>query len=93
MRPPAIERMGYYPTDEPVVEIIRTYLKPPSERGRLFDPCAGEGKAASSLGNALNCETWGAWGRSGRYQDGRTLERREPSRPSTPTSRAARDSP
>lgn len=59
MRPPAIERMGYYPTDEPVVEIIHTYLKPPSERGRLFDPCAGEGKAASSLGNALNCETWG----------------------------------
>jgi len=59
MRPPAIERMGYYPTDEPVVEIIRNYLKPPSERGRLFDPCAGEGKAASSLGNALNCETWG----------------------------------
>ena len=59
MRPPAIERMGYYPTDEPVVEIIRTYLKPPSERGRLFDPCAGEGKAAFSLGNALNCETWG----------------------------------
>jgi len=40
-------------------KIIRTYLKPPSEKGRLFDPCAGEGKAASSLGNALNCETWG----------------------------------
>ena len=59
MRPPAIERMGYYPTDEPVVEIIHTYLKPSSERGRLFDPCAGEGKAASFLGNALNCETWG----------------------------------
>jgi hypothetical protein len=59
MRPPAIERMGYYPTDEPVVEIIRTYLKPPAEKGRLLDPCAGEGKAASALGNALNCETWG----------------------------------
>ena len=59
MRPPAIERMGYYPTDEPVVEIIRTYLKPPVEKGRLFDPCAGEGKAASALGKALNCETWG----------------------------------
>ncbi len=29
MRPPAIERMGYYPTDDPVVEIIQTYLKPP----------------------------------------------------------------
>jgi hypothetical protein len=59
MRPPAIERMGYYPTDEPVVEIIRTYLKPSEEKGRLFDPCAGEGKAASILGNALNCETLG----------------------------------
>ena len=59
MRPPAIERMGYYPTDEPVVEIIRTYLKPSVEKGRLFDPCAGEGKAASTLGKALNCETWG----------------------------------
>ena len=59
MRPPAIERMGYYPTDEPVVELIRTYLKPSVEKGRLFDPCAGEGKAASTLGKALNCETWG----------------------------------
>jgi len=59
MRPPAIERMGYYPTDDPVVEIIRTYLKPSIEKGRLFDPCAGEGKAASTLGKALNCETWG----------------------------------
>lgn len=59
MRPPAIERMGYYPTDDPVVEIICTYLKPPTEKGRLFDPCAGEGKAASALGDALNCETWG----------------------------------
>ncbi len=59
MRPPAIERMGYYPTDDPVVEIIRTYLKPPAENGRLFDPCAGEGKAVSALGKALNCETWG----------------------------------
>jgi hypothetical protein len=59
MRPPAIERMGYYPTDDPVVEIIRTYMKPPVEKGRLFDPCAGEGRAASNLANALNCETWG----------------------------------
>jgi len=59
MRPPAIERMGYYPTDDPVVEIIRTYLKPSVEKGRLFDPCAGEGKAASTLGKVLNCETWG----------------------------------
>ena len=69
MRPPAIERMGYYPTDDPVVEIICTYVKSPeqdqtgkngdSNRPRLLDPCAGEGKAAAVLGKALNCETWG----------------------------------
>jgi len=63
--------MGYYPTDDPVVEIIQSYLKPPvadrslagvtgeGNKGRLFDPCAGEGKAAAALGQALNCETWG----------------------------------
>ncbi len=59
MRPPAIEKMGYYPSDDPVVEIIATYLKPPIEKGRLFDPCAGEGRAAAALSAALNCQTWG----------------------------------
>lgn len=59
MRPPAIEKMGYYPTDDPIIEIISTYLKAPLERGRLLDPCAGEGKAAAVLGQRFNCETWG----------------------------------
>ena len=61
MRPPAIEKMGYYPTDTPVIDILKTYIRPPEEgKGRLLDPCAGEGIAASMLGNLLNCETWGA---------------------------------
>ena len=60
MRPPAIEKMGYYPTHEEVAEVISTYISPASERGRLLDPCCGEGKAASMLGLKLNCETWGA---------------------------------
>ena len=61
MRPPAIEKMGYYPTDEPVLDILKTYIHPSEEgRGRLLDPCTGEGIAASALGQALNCETWGA---------------------------------
>lgn len=59
MRPPAIEKMGYYPTDEPVIEAIQSYIAPAASRARLFDPCAGEGRAASLLGIALNCETWG----------------------------------
>jgi hypothetical protein len=59
MRPPAIEKMGYYPTDEPVIEVIQSYVAPAEAKSRLFDPCAGEGRAASRLGQALNCETWG----------------------------------
>lgn len=59
MRPPAIEKMGYYPTDEPVIETIQTYVAPAEIKARLFDPCAGEGRAAAMLGKALDCETWG----------------------------------
>jgi len=59
MRPPAIEKMGYYPTDEPVIEVIQSYITSAETKARLFDPCAGEGRAASLLGKALNCETWG----------------------------------
>ncbi|HML39400.1 MAG TPA: DUF6094 domain-containing protein [Bellilinea sp.] len=59
MRPPAIEKMGYYPIDEPVIEVIQSYITPAEVKARLFDPCAGEGRAASQLGQALNCETWG----------------------------------
>lgn len=32
---------------------------PAGTRGRLFDPCCGEGEIASILGKLLNCETWG----------------------------------
>lgn len=59
MRPPAVEKMGYYPTHESVAQTIVTYIKPAEERSRIFDPCCGEGTAASLIGNALNCETWG----------------------------------
>ena len=58
MRPPAIERMGYYPTATQVVDLLTTYFQP-AEDGRLLDPCAGEGLAARSLAKALNCTSWG----------------------------------
>ncbi len=63
MRVPAIEKAGFYPTHDAVVEVIKTYIQPqPAEAGqsRLLDPCCGEGRAASILGAALNCQTWGA---------------------------------
>ncbi len=59
MRPPAIEKMGWYPTTIQVAELLKTYFKP-ADSGRLLDPCAGEGTAASLLAKALNCQSWGA---------------------------------
>jgi superfamily II DNA or RNA helicase len=59
MRPPAIEKLGYYPTSTVVAELLKTYFKP-ADSGRLLDPCAGEGTAASILAHALNCQSWGA---------------------------------
>lgn len=58
MRPPAVEKLGFFPTSTPVVELLKTFFKP-AESGRLLDPCAGEGTAASILAKALNCESWG----------------------------------
>lgn len=59
MRPPAIEKMGFYATSTHVAESLTTYFKP-AETGRLLDPCAGEGTAASILAKTLNCQSWGA---------------------------------
>ena len=59
MRPPALEKMGYYETSIKVAQLLKTYFKP-AETGRLLDPCAGEGIAASILAKALNCQSWGA---------------------------------
>ncbi|MCL4268626.1 MAG: hypothetical protein KJZ72_03740 [Anaerolineales bacterium] len=59
MRPPALERLGFYPTADHVAELLKTYFKP-ADSGRLLDPCAGEGTAASILAKALNCQSWGA---------------------------------
>ena len=58
MRPPAIERMGYYPTATQVVNLLATYFQP-AEDGRLLDPCCGEGSAAGALARAMKCTSWG----------------------------------
>lgn len=59
MRPPAIEKMGFYETSIRVAELLTTFFKP-AETGRLLDPCAGGGTASSTLAKALNCQSWGA---------------------------------
>jgi hypothetical protein len=59
MRHPATEKLGFYPTSNPVADLLKTYFVP-ADSGRLLDPCAGEGIAAAILANALNCASWGA---------------------------------
>lgn len=58
MRPPAVEKLGFYPTSNKVAELLVTWFKP-AESGRLLDPCCGEGLAANILAKALNCTSLG----------------------------------
>ena len=48
MRPPAIEKCGFYETSQTVAQLLTKYFKP-ADSGRLLDPCADEGTAASIL--------------------------------------------
>lgn len=58
MRPPALEKLGFYATSDHVAELLKSYFKP-APTGHLLDPCAGEGTAAWILAKALNCQSWG----------------------------------
>ena len=58
MRPPAIERMGYYPTDEPVVRSSALLSSRPRKRGgylilrgRRESRAAGNGAQLRDLGS------------------------------------------
>ena len=61
MRLAGIEKGGYYPYPPHMAEATASWFipLPAGTRGRLLDPCAGEGEIASLLGRLLNCETWG----------------------------------
>ena len=58
MRPPAVEKMGYYPTSIQVINALKTWIAPAND-GRLLDPCCGEGSAAVALARAMSCTNWG----------------------------------
>jgi len=59
MRLAGIEKGGFYPYPIHMAEATASWLLPPPDgaRGRLLDPCAGEGEIAAALGRLLNCET------------------------------------
>lgn len=61
MRLAGIEKGGYYPYPSHMAEATASWFIPlaAGTRGRLLDPCAGEGEIANLLGRLLNYETWG----------------------------------
>ncbi|MBF0552424.1 MAG: class I SAM-dependent methyltransferase [Deltaproteobacteria bacterium] len=60
MRLVAQAKMGYYPTPEHVTPLIAAYLRRQGEGTiKIFDPCAGEGTAVTSVGRQLQAETYG----------------------------------
>ena len=61
MRLAGIEKGGFYPYPPGMAEATASWLFPAPDggRGRVLDPCAGEGEIAAAMGRLLNCETWG----------------------------------
>jgi Uncharacterised methyltransferase family (DUF6094) len=61
MRLAGIEKGGFYAYPPHMAEATASWFipLPAGTRGRLLDPCCGEGEIASLLGSLLNCETWG----------------------------------
>ena len=61
MRLAGIEKGGFYPYPIHMAEATAYWFIPPPNgaRGRILDPCAGEGKIAAILVELLNCKTWG----------------------------------
>ncbi len=56
----SIAKAGYYPTPQRVTEWIAGHLQREElEGGRLLDPCAGEGDAASSIAQTFHLESFG----------------------------------
>ena len=66
MRLAGIEKGGYYPYPPHMAEAYKRsgaswfIPLPAGTRGRLLDPCCGEGEIAAALGRLLTCETWGS---------------------------------
>jgi len=52
-------KAGFFPTPERVTEWITRFVIPSSQRGRLLDPCCGEGIAAQRVAQVWNLEAYG----------------------------------
>lgn len=55
----SVAKAGYYPTPERVTEWIGNHLRREADGGRLLDPCAGEGTAASYISGLFQLESYG----------------------------------
>lgn len=55
----SIATAGFYPTPERIYEWLTNHIAPSETRGRLLDPCCGEGLAAHHLADAWNLDAYG----------------------------------
>lgn len=54
------EKLGFYPTPQVVVDLIKTCLTRSSNgKIRIFDPCAGNGDPVAQIANHLQAESFG----------------------------------
>lgn len=67
-----IEKAGYFPLPASVTDLILTYLTAP-HRGRVLDPCAGEGVALLALADNLGLEPFGVELHEGRAKKAQEL--------------------
>jgi hypothetical protein len=58
-RPASTAKAGFFPTPERVTEMITRFVIPSPQKGRLLDPCCGEGIAPQCVAQAWNLEAYG----------------------------------
>jgi hypothetical protein len=56
MRLAGLEKGGLYPYPIHIADATASWFNPLNNaRGRILDPCAGEGEISTTLGKLLNC--------------------------------------
>lgn len=65
-----VEKAGYYPLPPTITAMVASHIETP-QRGRILDPCAGEGQALLTLADRLNLEPFGIELHEGRAKKAR----------------------
>lgn len=59
MRLAGMEKLGFYPTQDPIVNYLKSRIQQPEHKTTALDPCAGTGSALAQIAPKENCITYG----------------------------------